>query len=181
MEKERREEIMEKVRKAGDPENYVTEWDDKGSFKSKEKVRVKGGGNARARGAKFELKVRADLESKGRIVDKWTNNVDLEKDKIIISRKYNPFKKMIVLGTGFPDFISIKYIHEGVYSVIGVEVKINGTLSKIEKEKCAWYLKNKVFSEIWIAKQGAGRGEILYDDFREKYGGKFGLDSQARD
>jgi hypothetical protein len=54
-------------------------------------------------------------------------------------------------------------------------------LSKIEKEKCAWYLKNKVFSEIWIAKQGAGRGEILYDDFREKYGGKFGLDSQARD
>jgi len=121
----------------------------------------------------FELKVRKDLESQGRIVDKWTNNIDLDNGKIIISRKYNPFKKMLIIGTGFPDFISIKHVHDELYSVIGVEVKMNGILSKIEKEKCRWYLKNKIFSQIWIAKKGKKRGQIEYDDFAEKYGKRF--------
>jgi len=88
-------------------------------------------------------------------------------------RKYNPFKKVMVIGTGFPDFISIQHIDGGVYSVIGVEVKMNGMLSKIEKEKCAWYLQNNIFSNIWIAKKGEKRGEIVYDDFLEKYGKKY--------
>jgi hypothetical protein len=193
MNKEHETEIKKRIQEAGDPGNYVTEWDDKGIPKSKKKENVKRGGNSRARGARFELKIRKDLELKGRVVDKWTNNVDLDKDEIMIAkRKFNPYSKVMTIGTGFPDFISIKYIHDGVYSVIGVEVKMNGTLSKIEKEKCAWYLKNKIFSEIWIAKQAAPkgvprgispemptkgkRGEILYDDFREKYGGKFGID-----
>ena len=170
----RRKEIMNLIKKAGDPENYVTEWDDKGAFKSKEKAKVKKGGSAKARGARFELRVRKDLEAKERVVDKWTNNVDLEENKIIIAkRKFNPYSKVMTIGTGFPDFISIKHIYEGTYSVIGVEVKMSGLLSKEEKEKCAWYLKNNIFSEIWIAKQGVKKGEILYDDFREKYGDKF--------
>ncbi|MFH1608045.1 MAG: hypothetical protein ABIA78_02835 [archaeon] len=176
---EDKEKIMEKIRKAGDPDNYETSWDEKGAFISKEKVKVKRGGKSRAQGGRFELKVRKDLESKGRVVDKWNNNVDLpskddsgepEKGKLIIAKKkFNPFSKAMTLGTGFPDFVSIKHIHEGVYSVIGVEVKMNGTLSKIEKQKCAWYLKNKIFSNIWIAKQGKKRGAIEYDDFGERY------------
>ena len=174
IDKEHKEEILEMIEKAGDPENYETSWDETGTIrKIKEKVNIKKGGESRAAGAKFELIVRKDLEEKGRIVDKWTNNVDLEKGKIIISRKYNPFKKMLILGTGFPDFISIKHIHDGVYSVIGVEVKMNGILSKEEKQKCAWYLKNKVFSEIWIAKKGRERGKIEYGNFEEKYGEKY--------
>ncbi|MCK5149805.1 hypothetical protein KAJ87_02675 [Candidatus Pacearchaeota archaeon] len=172
--KENKEKIMEMIRKAGDPDNYKISWDVKGvPYKIQEKANIKKGGNSRAKGARFELKVRGDLENKGRIVDKWTNNVDLEAGKIIISRKYNPFKKMLIVGTGFPDFISIKNVHGEMYSVIGVEVKINGILSKIEKEKCAWYLKNKIFSQIWIAKKGKKRGQIEYDDFQEKYGEKY--------
>jgi len=74
-------------------------------------------------------------------------------------------------------FISIKKIYEGAYSVIGVEVKMNGILSKIEKEKCAWYLKNKIFSQILIAKskKNGRKIEVEYEDFREKYGKKFEL------
>ncbi|MFC1682092.1 hypothetical protein ACFL0X_00575 [Nanoarchaeota archaeon] len=173
--KENKEKIMEKIRQAGDPDNYETSWDE-GVPKSKEKVKVNRGRISKARGARFELQVRRDLEDKGRVVDKWTNNVDLDEGKLIIAkRKYNPFAKVMTIGTGFPDFISIKQIHEGVYSVIGVEVKMNGILSKVEKEKCAWYLKNKVFSEIWIAKvvKKGRKIEVEYDDFEEKYGEKY--------
>ncbi len=173
--KEHRDKIMEVIRKAGS-EEYVTSWDDKGIPKSKKKSEVKKGQKSRAAGSRFELKVRQDLESKGRIVDKWTNNVDLGEGKIAAAkRKYNPFKKMLVVGTGFPDFISIKQIHEGVHSVIGVEVKMNGILSKDEKEKCAWYLQKGIFSQIWIAKavRKGKKIEIEYDDFQEKYGKKY--------
>ena len=130
--KEHKEEILEKI----NPEKYEISWNEEGvPYKFKKKSKIKQGGKSRAQGSRFELKVREDLENKGKIIDKWTNNVDLEKDKIIISKKYNPFKKMIVLGTGFPDFIAIQHLHGRVYSVIGVEVKMNGILLKIEKEK----------------------------------------------
>ena len=170
-----KEKIMEKIRKAGS-EKYETSWDDNGIPKSKKKSEIKKGKSSRARGARFELKVRRDLESKGRIVDKWNNNVDLEEEKVIIAkRKYNPFKKMLVVGTGFPDFISIKRIREGAHSVIGVEVKMNGILSKIEKEKSAFYLQRGIFSQIWIAKaiRKGRKIEIEYDNFQEKYAKKY--------
>jgi len=172
--KENKEKIMEMIQKAGDPDNYETSWDEGGVIhKIKKKTEVKKGKNSRAAGSRFELKVRKDLESKGRIVDKWNNNVDLDEGKVIIAKKkFNPFSKVITIGTGFPDFISIKQIHEGAHSVIGVEVKMNGVLSKIEKEKCRWYLQNKVFSQIWIAKavRKGRKIEIEYEDFLEKYG-----------
>lgn len=171
--KEHKEEIMKRIEEAGDPENYETSWEN-GVPKSKKKVNIKKGKRAKSGGREFELKVRKDLELNGRIVDKWSNNVDLEKDKLVpAKRKFNPFSKVMTIGTGFPDFISIKKITEGVYSVIGVECKINGILSKIEKQKCAWYLKKEIFSEIWIASKGEKRGEIKYDDFKEKYGEKY--------
>ena len=136
-------------------------------------------GLSRAQGARFELKVRKDLEDKERIVDKWSNNVDLVEGKLVQAKKnwkYNPFKKIMIpsnQGTGFPDFISIKKVTDELYSVIGVEVKMNGLLSKEEKEKCAWYLKNKIFSQIWIAKKGLKQGQIEYVDFKERYGRKY--------
>jgi len=90
--------------------------------------------------------------------------------------KFNPFTKSLMMNSaGFPDFISIKHVHDGLYRVIGVEAKMNGILSKEEKEKCAWYLQKGIFSLIWIAK-GVRKGrkiEIVYDDFQERYGVKY--------
>jgi len=172
--KDNEKKIMDLIKKAGS-EEYETSWEN-GVAKSKKKSNIQKGRKSRAAGNRFELKVRKDLEDKGRVVDKWSNNVDLEKGELVpAKRKYNPFQKVMVIGTGFPDFISIKQIYEGVYSVIGIEVKINGILSKIEKEKCAWYLERKIFSEIWIAKaiKKGKRIEIEYDDFLETYGKKY--------
>ena len=128
------------------------------------------GKKSRAAGARFELKVRGHLENQGWIIDKWTNNVDLDEKKLIkAKRKYNPFKKMLIIGTGFPDFIGFKLSGKKSYEIIGIEVKANGWLDKIEKEKCQWYLENKIFSRILIAKKGKKRGEIEYIDFEKKY------------
>ena len=177
MDKKREKEILKIIEKAGDTDNYETSYDEHGVPKGiKSKKKISTGKKSRAQGASFELRVRKDMESKGRIVDKWTNNVDLEAGKIVgAKRKFNPYSRIMSIGTGFPDFISIKNISGDNYSVIGVEVKINGTLSKEEKEKCAWYLQNKIFSEIWVAykeKEG-NRVEVKYYDFKEKYGDKY--------
>ena len=136
----------------------------------KEKVsKSKQGKKNRAAGVRFELKVRNDLEAKGWIMDKWTNNIDLEKQQLVkAKRKYNPFKKIMIIGTGFPDFIAFK-IKGKNYEVIGVEVKGNGWLDKQEKEKCEFFLKKKIFGKILIAKKGKKRGEIEYIDFKDKY------------
>ncbi len=176
MKKEDKEKILKKLEEAGDAENYETSWDEKGVPSSKKKSNIKRGKKSRAAGSRFELKVRQDLESKGRIVDKWTNNVDLELGKVIpAKRKFNPYSRVMAIGTGFPDFVSIKHISGELYSVIGVEVKTNGTLSKEEKEKCSWYLRNKIFSQIWIAKQAKEGNKIIveYYDFTEKYKDKY--------
>lgn len=122
----------------------------------------------------FETKVREDLEKMGWVVDKWTNTVDYDKLKLVpAKRKYNPFKKVMVIGTGFPDFIAIKSVkeesifnelgesinsNEPKFEVVGVEVKSNGYLSKEEKGMCMWLLENKIFSKILIAKKGAPKG-----------------------
>ncbi len=168
--KEIKERVMNVVNKVNDAENYETRWDEKGDYKVLSKLKIKRGGLSRAQGARFELKVRKDLEEKGKIVDKWTNNVDLEKGKLIIARKYNPFKKMFVLGAGFPDFVAFQPVHDELYRVMGVEVKMNGILSKEEKEKCEWYLQKRIFPNILLAKKGKKRGEIEYINLGEKYG-----------
>jgi hypothetical protein len=164
--------IMEMIKKAGS-EEYETSWDEKGIPHNKKKSEIKKGRTSKARGARFELKVRKNLEEKGRIVDKWSNNVDLEKNELTpAKRKFNPYSKIMMLSGGFPDFISFKKISEGSYSIIGVEVKFNGILSKEEKEKCRWYLEKGIFSHIWVAKavQEGRKIEIKYEDFVERYG-----------
>jgi len=145
------------------------------------------GKKARASGQRFELKVRKNLESKGWVVDKWSNNVnfDFDADKFYNVKKgvtgiLIPAKSFMgrSRNNGFPDFFAFKLLDEislsnkefGVtpcYEVIGVEVKSNGYLNKTEKEKCVWYLKNNVFSRILIAQKSKKRGEIVYKDFRE--------------
>ena len=129
----------------------------------------KRGKLARASGARFELKVRADLEKDGWILDKWTNNVDLETKKLVkAKRKFNPFIKILSIGTGFPDFVAFRNKGEN-YEVIGVEAKGDGFLDKTEKEKCRFLLEKKIFSKILIAKKSKERGKIDYIDFAEKY------------
>ncbi len=130
----------------------------------------KQGKKNRASGARFELKVRQKLEEMGWIVSKWMNTVDYDKLKIVpAKRKYNPFLKTMIIGTGFPDFVAFKK-NDGNYEIIGVEVKVRGYLDQIEKGMCHWLLENNIFKRILIARKGKKRGEIEYVDFIEKYG-----------
>jgi len=150
---------------------YEARFNEEGKVVLKKKSDIKRGKRSRSSGLKFELKVRKYWESKGYIVDKWNNNVDIENNKVIpAKRKYNPFKKVMAIGTGFPDFIVIQFVRDGVYDVIGVEVKLNGILSKEEKEKCRWYLEKKTFSKILIAKKSDKAEGIEHIDFSEKWG-----------
>ena len=132
------------------------------------------GKKSRVAGQKFETKVRQDLEELGWIVSKWVNTIDYEKNKVIpAKRKYNPFSKVLTIGTGFPDFVCFrKTISDGNYEVIGLEVKTNGYLDQIEKGMCFWLLENKIFSRILIAKKSKEGKEIEYIDFEKKYGKK---------
>jgi len=81
---------------------------------------VKQGKRNKATGARFELKVRKDLESKGWIVSKWQNNVvpDVRDEKlvdqIVYPKRINLYEGKCVpakpgrfrmMQTGFPDFI----------------------------------------------------------------------------
>ncbi len=130
---------------------------------------------SRAQGARFELKVRKHLEENGWIADKWTNNIDLELQRLTpAKRKYNPFKKVLGIGTGFPDFIAFKrQIDKTVdglqsYKVIAIEAKQKGILDKAEKEKCQFLLDNNIFKHILIAQKGEKRGTVKYTDFVTK-------------
>ena len=158
---------------------YKASFDEKGNVVLKKKSAIKRGAKSRMQGGQFELRVRKDLEKKGWIVDKWSNNIDFSKGGEVVGfpngkvipckRKFNPFSKVMTIGTGFPDFVAFQRMDEEKYTVIGVEVKMNGMLSKIEKEKCLWYLENKIFSEIWIAKKvkEKNRVHVEYSDVRE--------------
>lgn len=111
----------------------------------------------RSRGARFELSVRKDLESKGWIVSKWQNNVEFGtytkgsfnefeprawKDLTLqngdhypgpcarlipAKRKYNPFNKALSIGVGFPDFIA--------YTFKQIKIDLDKSSFKITEEK----------------------------------------------
>ncbi|MEA3248359.1 MAG: hypothetical protein U9Q73_01505 [Nanoarchaeota archaeon] len=140
-----------------------------GNVVLKKKSAIKRGAKSKAQGGQFELRVRKDLEEKGWIVDKWSNNVDLDLGKIVpCKRKFNPFNKAMTIGTGFPDFVCFEK-RGNLFEVIGVEVKMNGLLSPIEKRKCRWYLENKIFSEIRVARKVKEKNRIRveYLDVKE--------------
>ena len=158
----------------------------------KEKKSKKGKSSRRS-GAVFELRVRADLESKGWTVGKWPNNIsDFPDDNINLPPEeradrrmiparpkfvYNPkLKRRIPIGisSGFPDFIAFKF-YKGydsikTYEVIGVEAKINGQLKIHEREKCEWLNKNHIFSRILIARKTKVKNRIVieYREFGNK-------------
>ena len=137
------------------------------------------GKKSRAAGQRFELKVRKDLEEKGWIVAKWTNNVEFmcthkEHCCAILVKVKNKFLgpgRPMMLGAGFPDFICFRrrkptnYVDKS-YDLIGVESKMRGILDKQEKEKCKWLLDNHIFSKILIASKGTKRGQIVYKEFK---------------
>lgn len=153
---------------------HEIDFDESGNVIFKNKLNVKRGSKSKSSGSQFELRVRKDLVGKNWIVDKWTNNLDLEKEEIVpakrLFRKFKNNMGVMTIGTGFPDFICFQNRNEG-YQIIGVEVKSNGILNRIEKEKCVWYLKNKIFSDIWIAKKQKikNRIHVIYENFREIY------------
>ena len=145
----------------------------------------------RAAGARFERKVRADLESKGWIVDRWGNNVKLEVCKTLNGKKINyitnflpdahhelvPAKSTRFRSNthGFPDFIAFRDFaipmcagYEDCKEIMGVEAKSNGYLKPEERAKCKWLLKKKIFSKILIASKGNKRGEIKYKEVKNE-------------
>jgi len=133
----------------------------------------KQGKKNRASGMVFETKVRNELENMGWTLSKWMNTIDYERDNklgklVPAKRKYNPFLKTMIIGTGFPDFICFKKAKEN-FEIIAVEAKKNGYLNQIEKGMCHWLLENNIFPRILIAKKSKKRGEIEYIDFKEKY------------
>jgi len=144
------------------------DFDDKGNVVLKKRVKVRMGKKSKAGGGQFELRVRRDLEEKGWIVDKWSNN--LENGKMIpAKRKFNPFNKVMTIGTGFPDFVCFQRMKDELCKVIGVEVKMNGKLSREEKLKCSWLLEAGIFSEILVASKvkEKNRVRVEYVDFLE--------------
>ena len=117
--------------------------------------KVQQGKDNRKKGAYFERKVRKYLEKKGWIVDRWTNNITEGKLHPAKSNRFN------MRTTGFPDFIYFREILDvdnwnTYYQISAIECKTNGNLSKIEKEKCQWYLKNKIFERIYVAFDNEG-------------------------
>jgi len=73
----------------------------------------------RAAGKRFEAKIRDNLEKMGWTIDRWTNTIDYDRDgkvgKVVpAKRKYNPFMKVMIIGTGFPDFVCFKKVNENI-------------------------------------------------------------------
>ena len=128
----------------------------------------------RQRGRDFEKRVRLDLEEEGWIVDKWTNNIKKNKLAPAQNKFLGPNRPM-QLGSGFPDFIAFRITDKinspNCYDVIGVESKMMGKLSKVEKEKCEWYLKRGIFSKILIAykEKIKNRVYVRYKQFQTKH------------
>ena len=154
--------------------------------------RRKIGKRNKINGARFERKVRKDLEAKGWIVDRWTNNIELtintksptfafEKDKEGVKVSMTEYERMEgkcsfaktnrfnMRTTGFPDFIAIKPIgaNPELYFIKFIECKTNGKLDKIEKEKARWYLDNNYCSKFLIAYKEMIDGKVVvkYKEF----------------
>lgn len=111
----------------------------------------------RAAGGAFERRVRADLQAKGWIVDKFSNNINLETDKCIVA-KSNRFN---MRSMGFPDFIAYKKCNYFNWKIIFVECKMAKYLNKDEKAKSQWYLKNKYCNQFYVASKSKENNKII--------------------
>jgi len=141
-------------------------------YKMDKKEKQAIGRASRKAGKLFESRVRKDLEENGWIVDRWSNDIDFENDKLKPSKPkyfFNPKTKdmkMMGLCDGFPDFLAYKF-HKGyngvrTYEMIGVESKLNGKLDKEEKRKVKWLLENHIFGKIFVSsKHKEGRRVVV--------------------
>jgi hypothetical protein len=165
----------------------------------------KQGKKNRASGKAFELKVRADLESKGWIVFRNSNDVEFGKGSVLLDltkqdmkngivgkalcnsakfsqakSKWNPFtRRPMMTQSGFPDFVCVRLVpKEKISGLIQyptwhiqfVECKVNGTLSKTEKEKIEW-IKCDLQIPVFVAsKEKEGRTVVV--KYEEMKGGK---------
>jgi len=153
----------------------------------------------RAAGKRFELKVREDLEKKGWIVFRNSNDVEFETQtkspdvfleekgdskiakileyerfigKFKQSRpKFNPFtKQLMMMQSGFPDFICVRFDSpvkniRNIFEVMFVECKGGDEkhkyLDEKEKMKVEW-IKQNLKIPVIIANKSEKRGEIKY-------------------
>jgi len=112
----------------------------------------------RKKGAAFEVKTRKHLESKGYVVCKWQNNVDLDNSCMIKAKQKFIGGRGMGLGSGFPDFIAFEKINrsrQNYYKLLFIECKTNGKLSVIEKKKMQW-LTNEGH-ECWTCYNDEGK------------------------
>jgi len=141
------------------------------------------GKKARAAGARFELKVRADLEKKGWIVDKWSNNVEFNiemqgisnqiiPDEVVVGKlvkvknKFLGPGKPIMLGAGFPDFIAFVEVSK---SLKGMKF-----IQELVTEDSMRRLNENIFDYIIIGVEVKSNG---YLDKEEKEKCKWLLDN----
>lgn len=147
---------------------------------------VKRGKKSRKEGKDFEIRVRSNLVEKGWIVNRFDN--DVKEGKLVQAKtswRRTPHGMFPMnLSPGMPDFVCFKLVtrvmtscflpgEEGEqlidkhYDVIAVECKITGTLDKLEKQKCQWYLDNHIFSRILIAykTKEKNRIKVNYKEF----------------
>jgi type I site-specific restriction endonuclease len=108
---------------------------------------VKKGKKSRSQGNAFELRVRKELESKGWVVFKNSNN--LKDGEYIISKpKFNPVtKQLMMMSGGFPDFLCL---HKDTKELLFVESKMTGVLDKQEKETCDW-INKELGQDVFVA------------------------------
>lgn len=137
----------------------------------KDPKKVSAGKRSHAQGREFEKRVRKDLEAKGWIVDKWTNNVDIENDKLKQVKPMWIKGRVVMISGGFPDFVCWRNDMPEL-RIVGVESKMTGELDKGELDKCRWLLKNKIFNKIAIAEKTKVKNkiQIIYRDFGYKHG-----------
>lgn len=99
-----------------------------------------------------------------------------EREYIVHSIKPASPSRFRLSSTGYPDFIACRTrILSNVgnempiilYEIIFVEVKINGYLRPLEKEKAKWYLENNICSKFLIAKKikNGRKVEVEYKEF----------------
>ena len=127
--------------------------------------KVAQGKRNRKKGEYWESLVRRDLESQGFIVNRWSNNVT---EGELHAARNIPFKRY---ATGFPDFMA--YMERGAprpgkggygngFLIVFVECKYNGRLTKEEKEKIQYYLKNRICHKFLVAYKKDGSQEVNY-------------------
>ena len=117
----------------------------------------KQGKRNRRKGGDWEREVKENLENDGWIVEKFGNKVDLfiQGDEVsggefIKAKPYLIRGMGMMLGAGFPDFLCFKPSPQGKpHKIKFVECKINGSLSKLEKQKMAW-LESEGYC-CWVA------------------------------